>query len=264
MNDTFFRHAVRERWARREVAVATTLRQLRGPDAAYLVAACGFDALVVDCEHATYSAAEASAICLTARALGIAPFVRVANHAGVGAALDGGACGIVVPHVESSAEARAVVSAARFPPSGMRSFASIGPAGAYQSKPQAEAMREQDASVIVVAMLESRAGVAAAREIAAVDGIDALVVGNSDLAAELGLSGQPGHSEIMAANKAAAAACHAHGKAFTMLALGKNREMQREFLRLGATLILAGIDANYLMDAARADLSELRNFAADT
>ena len=65
MNEAFFKNAVRERWVHREVAIATTLRQLRGPDAAYIVAACGFDALVVDCEHATYSMAESSAIFLS-------------------------------------------------------------------------------------------------------------------------------------------------------------------------------------------------------
>jgi 2-keto-3-deoxy-L-rhamnonate aldolase RhmA len=263
MTDAFFRNAVLERWAKGEAAIAVTLRQMRGPDAAYIAQACGFDAVVVDREHATYSDSETSAICLAARALGIAAFVRVTGIVGVAAALDGGASGVIVPHVDSADTARAVASAARFPPLGSRSLAAIGPAGAYRSEPAADIMRRQNASIIVVAMLESRASLAVAREIAATDGIDALVVGNSDLAVELGVVGQSGHPDVMAANKTAADACRAAGKVFTMLALGDDRQMQRDLLRLGATFILAGIDTIYLMQAARADAAVLRKLAAD-
>lgn len=260
MSDVLLASPLRERWARNEMVIAMTLRQLRGPDAALIAQSCGFSAIVVDCEHATFSRSETSAICLAARLLGMAALVRLPNHlpSEIGGALDGGASGVIVPHVENAVEAAAVARAAHYPPRGNRSMAVFGPANGYRNQTAADAIQAHNQAVVVVAMLESRQAVAAADSIAEVDGITSLVVGASDLAADLGIAGRGDHHDIIAANAAAAEACRRHGKVFTMLALGDNRGLQRKYVQMGAKLMLAGIDSMYLLDAGRRDLQALQ------
>ena len=112
-----------ERLARGELVLCLGLRQARSPDIVMLAKAAGFDAVYVDLEHSPLSLETASMLCASAAALGIAGLIRIPSHAAdaVSRALDGGAQGLLVPHVNTAEQARAIVSAARYPPTGVRS-----------------------------------------------------------------------------------------------------------------------------------------------
>ena len=109
---------LRARLAAGGVASGLVVAHSRTPTIARIAASCGFHWLFVDLEHGATSLEIASQICVAALDAGIAPFVRVPENAPgwIGRALDGGAIGIVVPHINSAADAKRAVNAARYPP----------------------------------------------------------------------------------------------------------------------------------------------------
>jgi 2-keto-3-deoxy-L-rhamnonate aldolase RhmA len=248
---------VKRKLATGELVLMMSLRQLRTPDAAMIVRECGFDGFYVDCEHGTFSRAETSALCAAALMLGLMPAVRVASpHAAdIAAALDGGALGVIVPHVADAAEAQAAVRAAKYPPAGERSVAALGPATRYRSLPLAEIARLQNELTMVIAMLETAEGVDNAEAIAAVPGIDALMVGPADLSTELGIPGELKHPRIQEAWFAAAAAARKQGKHFVAGAGGPDAA---EMVERGARILMGGNDVAYLMTAAREAAAKMR------
>jgi 2-keto-3-deoxy-L-rhamnonate aldolase RhmA len=139
----------------------------------------------IDLEHGALGAADVPPLAIGLRAAGCEAHVRLASAApaALGAVLDAGVDGVVAPGVESAAQAAALAAALRYPPAGSRGF---GPrrAGAYGRVPRFWAAPES--RVALTAQIESPAGVEAAGAIAAVEGVDALVVGCADLSLALG------------------------------------------------------------------------------
>jgi 2-keto-3-deoxy-L-rhamnonate aldolase RhmA len=149
-----------------------------------LVALAGFDFVVIDLEHSPLGLESVSRLISTATLSGMAPLVRVPGH-DVDIAqrlLDAGAEGIVVPHVDTLDQAHAVVAGTRFPPLGSRGVGSTSRAGQWGAMPREEYLRFGREEVVVIAQIESAVGVSNASAIAAVDGIDALLIGAADLA----------------------------------------------------------------------------------
>src|ERR1700760_2774496 len=126
-----------------ELVLCMGVNQLRTPNIAMIAAACGFDALYIDLEHNPTSLETAAAICVAALGLGITPIARVSSHDPHDSTriLDCGAQGVMVPHVNTAAEARAVVEACRFAPSGHRSAAGTVPSLGYAPLSQPEICR---------------------------------------------------------------------------------------------------------------------------
>ncbi len=240
----------REKLAADELVLMMSLRQLRTPDAAMIVRECGFDGFYVDCEHGTFSRAETAALCTSALALGLFPAVRVLTpDAGeIAAVLDGGALGIIVPHVGNAADAQAAVRAAKYPPLGERSVAQLGPATRYRSLPIAEIVRRMNELTMVIAMLETAEGVKNAEAIAAVPGIDALMLGPADLSTELGIPGELQHARVREAWYAGVAAARKHGKHFVA---GAGAPDAADMVARGARILMGGNDVAYLLSAAR-------------
>lgn len=115
--DGLLSNAVRSRLDRNELALSMTVRLVRGVEIAALAKTAGVDSIYIDLEHCAFSLDTTSQICMACLAVGVAPFVRVPgiDPALIARILDGGALGIIVPHVESAAEAAAVVQAAKYP-----------------------------------------------------------------------------------------------------------------------------------------------------
>ena len=137
------RNNVKEKLARGEVVSSITVRLVRGIEIVRIAKTAGFDSLYVDLEHSSLGVDATGQICMAALELGIAPFVRVPANTreNVQRALDGGALGIIAPDVRSAEEARAVVSACKYPPRGQRGASGGLPHLHYRSFPTAERMR---------------------------------------------------------------------------------------------------------------------------
>jgi 2-keto-3-deoxy-L-rhamnonate aldolase RhmA len=166
-----------------------------------LLAACGYDCLMVDGEHSPVGFETAQAMTMAIQGRGTAALMRVAANepALVKRALDLGIDGIMIPSVSNRAEAEAAVRAFRFPPEGVRGVAvPVVRASAYGVHTGAY-LAEGHHRTLLICQIETPEAVAAIEDIAAVDGIDMLFVGPYDLSANLGHLGQPDHPDAHAA-----------------------------------------------------------------
>jgi 2-keto-3-deoxy-L-rhamnonate aldolase RhmA len=243
-----------------ELVLCMGVNQLRTPNIAMIAAACGFDAVYIDLEHNPTSLETAASVCVAALGIGITPIARVTSHDPHDATriLDCGAQGVMVPHVQNAAEAKAVVEACLYAPRGHRSAFGSGPALGYAALGQAEVCRILNEQTLLLAMIETPEAVANAAAIAAVDGIDGLHIGASDLSTEMGIPGQYTHDRMRAAFTAVAQAAKAHGKAMGVGGVRQDFEFQSWLLRLGVRYLTGGSDVGYILSAGRADVKQLR------
>lgn len=260
MKPSPYPNLARQKMARQELVLCMGLRQARTPDIGSIAAACGFDAIYVDMEHSTIGHDQTATICVAALGQGVTPLVRVPgqNPHDISRVLDGGAQGVIIPHVNTPAQARAIVQAAKFPPSGHRSVMGANPALGYRPFPLAENNQVLNQDTLVIVMLETPEGIANASEIAAVEGVDMLLIGTNDLCTELGIPGQIRHPDIVQAYERTAQACQQHGKWLGIGGIRGDAELQTRLLALGARFIIAGNDVSYLMSAAQKDTQTLR------
>ena len=133
-----------------------------------------------------------------------------------------------------------------------------GPALGYQSLPLGEINARLNQQTLLIAMLETPQGIERADEIAAVPGIDVLLIGSNDLCTELGIPGQLRHPRLREAYQAVAKACTAHGRVLGSGGIRGDVELQGDLVTMGARFIIAGSDVGYLMSAARKDAEALR------
>ncbi|NUJ88186.1 2,4-dihydroxyhept-2-ene-1,7-dioic acid aldolase [Plantibacter sp. MCCC 1A11337] len=155
-----------------------------------LVALAGFDFAVIDLEHSPLSIETASQHIAVALLAGVSPIVRIPSLDGgiVQRVLDAGAEGIMLPHVDSVEQAEAAAAAVRFPPLGTRGVGSTSRAGAWGATSREEYLRFGQEEVVLIAQIESAAAARAAGTIAAVAGVDALLIGAADLSTSEGRS----------------------------------------------------------------------------
>ncbi len=242
------RNPARERLAKGELALGVGLRQARTVDIAAVMATCGFDWLFIDLEHGTMPLDIAVQISCAALTAGITPLVRVPSrqYALATRALDGGALGIVMPHVDTAEEAKAIVDHLKYPPLGHRSVAGGQAFLGFRPVPITEATRTMNAETLVVVMLETPQAIANADSIAAVPGIDVLLIGTNDLAMEMGIPGEFNHAEIARAYERVIAACRRHNKAPGMGGVYVE-DLLAKYIGLGMRMILSGNDLSLIM-----------------
>jgi len=253
----------RQKLAANDLVLCFGVNQLRTPNIAMIAAACGFDALYIDLEHNPTSLETAAGICVAALGLGITPIARVSSHDPHDSTriLDCGAQGVMVPHVNTAAEARAIVEACRFAPQGHRSAAGTVPALGYAPLPQPEICRRMDQETLLIAMIETPEAVANADAIAAVDGIDTLHIGSTDLSTEMGIPGDYQHDRMRTAFETVARAAKARGKSMGVGGVRQDVEFQSWLLRLGVRYLTSGSDTLYILSGGRADVKQIREVA---
>src|SRR5258708_4142429 len=164
------RNNVKEKLARGEVVASLTVRLVRSIEIAQIAKTAGFDSIYVDVEHSSLSLETTSQICIAALEIGVAPFVRVPSNRPehVSRALDGGALGVIAPHIRSAAEAREVVASAKYPPFGERSMGGVLPHLHYPSFPAPEANAPMNPAPTVSLQLHTADATAQPQQIAAV------------------------------------------------------------------------------------------------
>jgi 4-hydroxy-2-oxoheptanedioate aldolase len=254
------RNAARDRLEAGELALGVGLRQSRTVDIAAIMKACGYDWLFLDLEHNSMDLDTAVQISVAALGAGIAPIARVpaGQHWLATRILDGGGLGIVMPHVDTEEEAREIADRLRYPPLGHRSIAGGLPHFGYAPVSTGEACAAINAATLVVVMLETPRAIENAAAIAAVPGIDSLLIGASDLSIEIGIPGQFADERIAAAFGAVANACRAHGK-YAGIGGIYEEGLLRRYIGMGVRLVLGGADLGFMMAAAAERAKILRD-----
>ena len=249
----------KERMQRGGVAIGLGVRVARTVDIGLLGATAGFDWLFIDNEHTSLDMSMTTEIATAALGQGITPIVRVPGkqHFHSTRVLDNGAQGIVVPHVEDAAEAKAIASFSKFPPIGHRSISRASALIAFREMPVREFVDAVNEATLVTVMIESPNAVKNAEKIAAVPGIDCLLIGTNDFCAEAGIHGQYDHKKTKEAYKRVIGACQKHKKFPGMAGIGSEAIMQM-YVEMGAQLLLAGNDHGLIQAGGKSRTSFLR------
>jgi len=260
-----YRNAAKRALAEGGVALGFGLLHLRSNAAPMLAAAGGHNFVFIDMEHGAFSVQEATQLCIACLPHGIAPLVRVCAGALDEATrlLDNGAMGIVVPHVDTVADARRVADAFRYPPAGTRSWGGPPPIYGYAPPSVDEAQVAINAEILTTVMIETEEAVRNADAIAAVDGIDVLLIGSFDLTADMGISGKMDHPRLVAAFEAVAAACRKHGKVLGMGGINGDADARR-YIGMGARFLTTGSDHSYIIAGSTERAAFYRGIVAET
>jgi 4-hydroxy-2-oxoheptanedioate aldolase len=247
------RNVARDKLEQGQLSLGVGIRMTRSVEIAKAMAVAGFDWLFLDMEHGVMSLEACAQISAAALDAGIAPIARVPNgeYSIATRALDNGALGIVIPHVDTAAEAREVVERLKYPPVGHRSMGGIGPHYSLRSASTGDAAKTLNAANLIVVMLETPTAIQNAAEIAAVPGVDVLLIGSNDLCAEMGIPGDFGNDRVKDAYAKMIAACEKAGK-FPGMAGIYNETLMPRYIEMGARFILSGQDAAFMMAGATA------------
>ena len=253
------RNPAREKLEQGQLSLGVGIRMTRSVEIAKAMAVSGFDWLFLDMEHGVMSLEACAQISAAALDAGVAPIARVPNgeYAIATRALDNGALGIVMPHVDTAAEAKEVVNRLKYPPVGHRSMGGIGPHYALRSAASGEAAQALNAANLTIVMLETPTAIQNAEEIASVPGVDVLLIGTNDLCAEMDIPGDFGNDRVAEAYRAMIAACKKHDKFPGMAGIYSEQIMPR-YIDMGARFILSGQDAQFMLAGATARTGFLR------
>lgn len=234
---------------------------IRSVEIVEIMALAGFDAVILDLEHGPYGIEAAGPLVVAARSCGLYPIIRVQRNdaAMIGAALDVGAAGVLVPQVASAAEARAAVSAARFAPEGTRGANSWVRAAGFAGGPDWFARANAEAAVIV--MIEGRQGAEAAPDILRTPSLDGVFLGPVDLSHALGVPGRTDHPLVVARMGAVMAEAREQGRAAAVFA--PTVEAARRWLGHGAGMVAVGVDTGHILAALTAVAGGVRDGASD-
>jgi len=250
-------NTVKRRLADGGVALGTMVFGFPTAGVVRAAASAGADFVVLDQEHTGFGTDTIRELLVAARSTTLMPFVRVPalEYHLIARVLDVGAMGVMLPMVSSVEQAEEIVAAVCYPPAGRRGFglmdtADRDPAGA------AETMRRAEEAVLAIAQIETAEGVESAAAIAAVDGIDSLWIGQSDLSNSLGIPGDFEHTAFHRAVATVREACERHGKALAIMAT--SIEDGRARLAQGFRLVAYSGDSRIYADALRAGLDALR------
>ena len=195
----------------------TMIRIVRNPAICYLAKNSGLDFVMYDCEHSGFSMESLHDLFITGNALGLGGFLRVPNLAKeyISRALDQGAQGVMVPMLETPEMAKDLVKYSKYHPIGARGFANgVAHVNYVMGGKYTEVMEQANNTIISIAQIETKLAVDNADAIAATPGIDALLIGPSDLSLSLGIPGDLFNPIEIEAISHVAAACKKHKKAF--------------------------------------------------
>lgn len=234
---------------------------LGSPITTEVMGLAGFDWLLLDAEHAPNDVLSLIPQLMALKDSPSAPVVRPPwNDAVViKRLLDAGFYNFLIPFVETAEQARAAVAATRYPPQGVRGVSVSQRGNRYGAV--ADYFSTVNEQITVIVQIESRAGVAAAGEIAALDGVDCLFVGPSDLAAGYGHFGQPKHAEVQDAIASVLASARAAGKPTGILAPAPADA--HNYLAQGLSFLAVGSDLGVLRTQSQALAESYLNSAAE-
>jgi len=244
-----------------DLSLGVGLRQSRTSDIGKIMATCGYDWLFIDMEHNSMSVDIASQISVAAQDAGITPIVRVPDfaHHHATRVLDCGAMGIVFPHVDDAKTAKKLVSYCLFPPHGNRSMTGALPQLNFEQLPIPEVAKIINENMIVVIMLESPTAIDNVEEIAAVKGIDVILIGTNDLCMEMGIPGDYSNPKIKDAYSKVISACNKFNKTPGMGGV-YDEALMSEYINMGMKFILSGSDLSFMMASAKQRSKNLRSF----
>lgn len=242
-----------------QVAIGTIVRGIGSPNLMWMLAAAGFDFVYIDAEHSCFSIETIGELIMAARGAAIVPIVRppAIEPSFLSRCLDAGALGVLIPHVETVEQIGLVVKACKYAPEGQRGISTRQVQADYQDLKDMKSINEE---IMIEIMVESRAAVERVKELAAVPGVDAVIVGQSDLAQDLGVGGERDHRLVIENADRVIEICSALGVAVGLHTF--DLEEAREWLAKGVRMLGYSSDVAMVVDVNSRVLRDLRAFVA--
>ncbi|HEV3340959.1 MAG TPA: aldolase/citrate lyase family protein [Pirellulales bacterium] len=240
------------------VSIGTFVFEFSTSGIGRLAAGAGAEFAIFDMEHSGWSVETVRTLIATTRATEMVPMVRVptTEYDFIARVLDVGAMGIMVPMVETAAQAATIVASAKYPPPGRRGAAFGVAHDDYAGGDIVEKMTLANREGLLIALIETAAGVRNVDEIAAIDGIDVLWLGHFDLTNSMGIPGQFDHPMFKEAVEQIVEAGRRHGKPAGFMA--SNVAQGRDFMQQGFRMIAYGGDLWIYQTALREGIGALR------
>jgi len=234
-----------------QVVTLGTWMQFGHPGIAEILANTGFDWIAADCEHTDIDVAGFANLARAIHGRGPVPLVRVRENdtLAIRQVLDVGAQGVIVPLVNSAEDAQKAVTAARFPPEGIRGFAFFraNDWGANFDEYAQHANRE----TVIIVMIETKEAVENIDEILAVDGIDGILIGPYDMSGSYGVTGQTSHPLLLEARHSVVNACQKAGRSAGLHDVLPTKESIEGAIAEGFTFLALGMDNVFIDQGAR-------------
>lgn len=228
------------------------------PAIAEIMAAAGFDWLVLDMEHSVLELSEVQTLIQVLDGQQCPAIVRLtSNHPDqIKRVMDAGATGVMVPMVKSAADARAAVQAVYYPPRGQRGVGLARAQGYGARFQQYRGWLENNA--VIVVMIEHVDAVKAIDEILAVDGIDAYIIGPYDLSGSMGRPGELDHPDVQSAIAQVLEAGHRSGKPGGIHVIEPNQDELQRRIAAGFNFLGYGLDIRILDSLCRSHMQNIR------
>lgn len=242
-----------------DVSIGTFMFEFNTTGIGRLAAEAGAEFAIFDMEHTGWSIESIRMLMATTRSTSMLPMVRIpaTEYHFVSRVLDVGAQGLMVPMVESVDQAKQIVNWAKYPPLGRRGAAFGVAHDEYTGGIVTDKLSSANSEVLLIAQIETAAGVRNVREIAAVEGIDALWIGHFDLTNSLGIPAQFDHPQFHAAVDSVLAACREYQKIPGFMAT--DVPGGRSLLERGFRMLAFGGDLWLYQTALRQGLESLRS-----
>ncbi len=238
---------MREALGRGEVQIGSWVNMVRNPAILQLMKSAGLDYARVDMEHSSPSMESIASMALLSRALSFPIMVRPpeGNREWITRLLDAGVWCLHVPQVDTPEQAAEVAEAARYVPDGLRGMSGRGPHTDFETGPVGETQVFLNRQVHITVMFESQQAFDHLDEIVGTPGIDAVTLGPSDLAQELGVFGTPDQARVIDEYRARLIeAAGRHGKDVSMLV--GSLEQGEQWIRAGARIICYSSEVDIL------------------
>ena len=250
---------LKDRLRNGEVCKGTFLLLLAGGDVAQFFAGLGFDFLILDMEHSALDLPRVRETILAAQAHGVATIVRIpeVQYHLVTRVLDAGAEGIMLPRMETRDEAETLVRFARYRPQGQRGISTFAGHNAFARIADVPAfLAERNRRLILIAQIETVAGVENRQAILSTPGLDACFIGTGDLAMGMGHAGQPDHPAVMAEVEKLLATAREHGLIASLPI--RSPDAVAHWCERGMTLLTLSSDGGFLTAGAGLFLSSVQ------
>ncbi len=251
-------YSIKKRLINGEMVLGTIISEIRNPNIAYMLAQCGFEFFIIDNEHGSYNPETISNMIAAARGADISVIVRIPEitRENILKPLDAGAAGLLVPMVNTAAEAKEVIRHAKYPTMGNRGAALRRPHNRYTKVNAADYLKQANENTFIAVQAETTEAIENIDEIASVDGVDCIFVGPFDLSISLGNPGQINHPDEIEAIEKIAAACIKHQKIPGILMF--DQELLAKWIKQDFRFAVYSSDITMLADAASDAVKELK------
>lgn len=252
------RNPLKAKLSRGEAVWGTFVFECGAPSTPRYLKEAGWDYILIDTEHASFNIETVANLLHVSSAVGLPALVRVpeTQRSLLSRPLDAGAMGLMIPRVESRAQAEAIVRYTKFPPAGDRGVILGSAHNAYRAVDGKAFLRQANAELLLIMQIETLAGIEHLDEILSVPGLDVALIGPYDLSTSMGIPGEVNHPRMVRTIDVFLKGCQRHGVApgnfVTTVDDG------RTWLRRGMRFLIYGADFMLLMERSRQVLAEVR------